>query len=857
MSTTASADPSGAPEAPTVDPYDPQAIEPHWQAYWREHGTYEVDNDDPRPRSYVLCMYPYPSGAAHMGHVRNYTFGDLLTRYRTMQGEAVLSPMGFDSFGLPAENAAIQTGVHPRTFTDERIEMLRSSITRIGGVYDWRREVRSHSPENIHWSQWIFLKLFEAGLAYRKAAPVNWCPGCQTVLANEQVIDGRCDRSGDVVERRDLEQWYLRITDYAQQLLDDLDIVQWPDRVVTQQRNWIGRSEGAEFEMAVVDADGEVRRDLPGVPSVRVFTTRPDTSYGMTFCVLAPEHPLVPVITTEDRRADVEAFVERARNTAEIDRLSTEGAVEDRGCATGAYALNPFTGRPVPIYLADYVLATYGTGAVMAVPGEDQRDWDFATAFGLPIIETVERPEGWDGQAYSGPGVHVNSPVDPSAVPGPDLNGLDVPTAKDRAIEWLEADERGERTVNFRLRDWLVSRQRFWGCPIPIVYCEQCGPRPVPLDELPVLAPDDVEFRPTGQSPLRFHEGFLLTTCPECDGPATRETDTMDTFVDSSWYFLRFCDPWSSDAPFSKEAVASWMPVDQYIGGAEHAVLHLMYARFFTKALSDLGVAPADLREPFTRLFTQGMIRLDGSKMSKSKGNLVAPEEIIDTYGADTLRLAHLAVKPPEEDVDWEDFGLDGCARFLARVWRVAVPGSDLLQRTREGARTEADEAIVRATHRLVADVTEAFERWSYNVAVARSMAFVNDLYRYVQTDEGPHGEVVAEAVDTLLLLLAPAAPHITAELWSRRAAELGTAGRHVHAEPWPVADPELLVEDTVTMVVQVAGKVRDRIEVPADADEATCERLALASEKVQGILDGATPRKVIVRPPKLVNIVP
>ncbi|HNJ70817.1 MAG TPA: leucine--tRNA ligase, partial [Microthrixaceae bacterium] len=531
MSEAASAGPSGAPDAPTIDPYRPQEIEPHWQAYWRERGTYEVDNDDPRPRSYVLCMYPYPSGAAHMGHVRNYTFGDLLTRYRTMQGEAVLSPMGFDSFGLPAENAAINTGVHPRTFTDERIEMLRSSITRIGGVYDWRREVRSHSPEYIHWSQWIFLKLFEAGLAYRKAAPVNWCPGCQTVLANEQVVDGRCERSGDAVERRDLEQWYLRITDYAQQLLDDLELVQWPERVVTQQRNWIGRSEGAEFEMAVVDADGSARADLPGVASVRVFTTRPDTSYGMTFCVLAPEHPLVEVITTAERRAEVDAFVERVRNTAEIDRLSAEGALADRGCATGAYALNPFTGTPVPIYLADYVLATYGTGAVMAVPGEDQRDWDFATAFGIPIVETVERPDGWDGEAYSGPGLHVNSPVDPDAVPGPDLNGVEVAAAKDAAIAWLEEARHGERTVNFRLRDWLVSRQRFWGCPIPIVYCEACGPRPVPLDELPVLAPDDVEFRPTGQSPLRFHEGFLHTTCPDCGGPATRETDTMDTFV--------------------------------------------------------------------------------------------------------------------------------------------------------------------------------------------------------------------------------------------------------------------------------------------------------------------------------------
>ncbi|HMV73826.1 MAG TPA: leucine--tRNA ligase [Microthrixaceae bacterium] len=857
MSEAASAGPSGAPDAPTIDPYRPQEIEPHWQAYWRERGTYEVDNDDPRPRSYVLCMYPYPSGAAHMGHVRNYTFGDLLTRYRTMQGEAVLSPMGFDSFGLPAENAAINTGVHPRTFTDERIEMLRSSITRIGGVYDWRREVRSHSPEYIHWSQWIFLKLFEAGLAYRKAAPVNWCPGCQTVLANEQVVDGRCERSGDAVERRDLEQWYLRITDYAQQLLDDLELVQWPERVVTQQRNWIGRSEGAEFEMAVVDADGSARADLPGVASVRVFTTRPDTSYGMTFCVLAPEHPLVEVITTAERRAEVDAFVERVRNTAEIDRLSAEGALADRGCATGAYALNPFTGTPVPIYLADYVLATYGTGAVMAVPGEDQRDWDFATAFGIPIVETVERPDGWDGEAYSGPGLHVNSPVDPDAVPGPDLNGVEVAAAKDAAIAWLEEARHGERTVNFRLRVWLVSRQRFWGCPIPIVYCEACGPRPVPLDELPVLAPDDVEFRPTGQSPLRFHEGFLHTTCPDCGGPATRETDTMDTFVDSSWYFLRFCDPWSVDAPFSKEAVQDWMPVDQYIGGIEHAVLHLMYARFFTKALSDLGVAPAGLREPFTRLFTQGMIRLDGTKMSKSKGNLVAPEEIIDTLGADTLRLAHLAVKPPEEDVDWEDFGLDGCARFLNRLWRLAVPGSDLLAATRDGDRSDADVAVVKATHRLIADVTDAFERWSYNVAVAKAMAFLNDLYRYVQSDAGAHGQVVADAVDALLLLLAPAAPHITAELWSRRGAASGAPGRHVHEEPWPVPDADLLVEDAVTMVVQVAGKVRDRIEVPADADEETCRALALASEKVRTQLGDAEPRKVIVRPPKLVNIVP
>ena len=833
--------------------YDPQQIEPRWQEFWRTRATYEVDNDDPRPGYYVLCMYPYPSGAAHMGHVRNYTFGDLLTRYRTMRGDAVLSPMGFDSFGLPAENAAISTGVHPRTFTDERIEELRSSITRIGGVYDWRREVKSHDPEYIRWTQWIFLRFLEAGLAYRASAAVNWCPGCQTVLANEQVVEGVCERSGDPVERRDLEQWYFRITDYAQQLLDDLELVDWPERVVTQQRNWIGRSEGAEFSMRIVHEDGTPVTDAehPDGLEVRVFTTRPDTSFGMTFCVLAPEHPLVERIATDDRRAEVEAFVRRARNTSEIDRLSTERPLHDRGCATGAYALNPFNGKPVPVYLADYVLASYGTGAVMAVPGEDQRDWDFATTFGLPIIETVARPDGWEGGAYSGDGIHVNS-----SVPGGlDLDGMDVPTAKEAAIEWLVEQGIGERKVNYRLRDWLLSRQRFWGCPIPVVYCDDDGIVPVPEDQLPVVAPDDVEFTPTGQSPLQHHEGFLHTTCPKCGGPARRETDTMDTFVDSSWYFLRFCDPWAENEPFSAEAVARWMPVDQYIGGAEHAVLHLMYARFFTKALADLGVAPKELREPFQRLFTQGMIRLEGAKMSKSKGNLVAPEEIIDTLGADALRLAHLAVKPPEDDVDWEDFGLEGCARFLHRVWRLAVPGSDLATGARSGEPTDADQEVVRATHRLIDDITTHFDRWSYNVAVAKYMAFVNDLYRYAQSDAGPHGPTLDQAVDTLLQLLAPACPHITAELWDRRHSTGGEVA-HVHETEWPVADPSLLTEATVTLVVQVNGKVRDRIEVPADADEATCVAAALASEKVAAHLGGAEPRKVIARPPRLVNLV-
>ncbi|HKY15830.1 MAG TPA: leucine--tRNA ligase [Microthrixaceae bacterium] len=828
--------------SPVAAPYVPQEIEPKWQSFWVAERTYEVDNDDPRLLAgrgyYVLCMYPYPSGAAHMGHVRNYTFGDLLTRYRTMQGDAVLSPMGFDSFGLPAENAAIKTGVHPREFTDARIAELTNSLTRIGCVYDWRREVRSHNPEYIRWTQWIFLRMWEAGLAYRATAPVNWCPGCQTVLANEQVIDGRCERSDDFVEKRDLEQWFFKITDYAQQLLDDLELVDWPERVVIQQRNWIGRSEGAEFDMVICDASGAQRAD--GL-SMRVFTTRPDTSFGMTFCVLAPDHELVEVITADEHRGEVAAFVEATRQMREIDRLSTEGPIDKRGCRTGAYALNPFTGQAVPIFLADYVLSTYGTGAIMAVPGQDQRDWDFARAYDLPIIRTVEPPSEWTGEAYTGEGPAINSEW---------LNGLDVAAAKAAAIDWLEAQGIGERTVNYRLRDWLLSRQRFWGCPIPILYCPDCGLRAVPDDELPVLAPDDVEFRPTGESPLRLHEGFLHATCPDCGGPATRETDTMDTFVDSSWYYLRFADP-ASDAPFRANEVAKWLPVDQYIGGAEHAVLHLMYARFFTKALSDLGYVPTDLREPFRRLFTQGLIRLGGTRMSKSKGNLVAPEDIVNTYGADTLRLAHLATKPPAEDVDWEDFGLEGCARFLARLWRLAVPDNDLRGGDRSGPTTDADAVVESGRHRLIAEVTKDFERWSYNTAVAKFMAEVNDLYRYVQTADGPHGATLDAAIDSVLVLLAPACPHLTAELWARR-----HDGEHVHELTWPAADPAMLVADHVEIPVQVDGKVKARLSVPADADAAAIEATALADERIVELLGGREPARVIVVPGRLVNVV-
>ena len=825
-----------------ADGYDHRAIEARWQAYWSEHGTYEVENDDPRPHWYTLCMYPYPSGAAHMGHVRNYTFGDLNVRYRTMNGYAVLSPMGFDSFGLPAENAAIKTGRHPREFTDERIEQLRSSIRRIGAVYDWRRQVTSHGPDYQRWTQWIFLRFLEAGLAYRRNAQVNWCPGCQTVLANEQVLaDGTCERSGDLVEKRDLEQWFFKITDYADQLLDDLDGLAWPERVKTMQRNWIGRSEGAEFDMAVVDANGRAR---PDGAEVRVFTTRPDTSFGMTYAVMAPEHPLVARIVTEDRGAEVKAFVAAAGAQTDVERMASEGSLATRGIFTGAHVRNPFTDQPVPLYLADYVLLGYGTGAIMAVPAEDQRDWDFAHVHDLPVIRTISPPDGWQGEAYTGDGTHINSGF---------MDGMGKDEAIAAAIAFLEAEGAGHGTVNFRLRDWLVSRQRFWGCPIPVVYCEGCGIVPVPDDQLPVLAPDDVEFLPTGESPLRSHEGFLHTTCPSCGGPATRETDTMDTFVDSSWYFLRFCDPWNGDrAGLDRGGGERGCRSTSTSAGVEHAILHLMYARFFTKALADLGVAPEELQEPFSRLFTQGMIRLDGEKMSKSKGNLVAPEDILDTDGADALRLAHLFVGPPQDDVDWEGVGIDGCTRFLHRVWRLAT--GDVARDAAEATDrppTEADIEVERAAHRLIAKATDDYERWSYNTAVAAFMEHTNELYRYVQSPDGARPATLADAVDTLLLLLAPMAPHITAELWLRR------RGGHVHEQPWPVADEAKLVVETVTMVVQVKGKVRDRIEVSAEIDEVEAERVAMASEKVRAHVGEGPPRKVVVRPPHLVNIVP
>ena len=818
-------------------PFDVTEIEQKWQARWLDEGTYEVDNDDPRERFYALCMYPYPSGAAHQGHVRNYTFGDLVVRYQTMRGKAVLSPFGFDSFGLPAENAAIKAGSHPRLFTDARMGELKNSVRRLGAVYDWRREVFSHDPRYMKWAQTIFLRFLKAGLAYRAEAPVNWCPGCATVLANEQVnADGTCDRSGDLVERKNLEQWFFKITAYAEELLNDIDSLEWPERVKTMQRNWIGRSEGVEFALPFQhDASKELR----------VFTTRPDTGFGVTYAVVAPEHPLLADLTTDEQRAVVEELVGRATQASELERTASSDAgagLDKRGAFTGSYVVNPFNNEPVPVYVADYVLGNYGTGAIMAVPAEDERDYAFAQVHGLPIVRTVATPDDFAGGAYAGDGVHINSGF---------LDGLGIAEAKEQAATFLETNAKGERKVNYRLRDWLVSRQRFWGCPIPIIYCDDCGMVPVPEDQLPVVAPDDVTMDKSGQSPLATHEGFRNVSCPTCAKPARREADTMDTFTDSSWYYLRYADPFSDGQAFDPAEAAKWMPVDQYIGGIEHAILHLLYARFYLKALVDISMAPGLPREPFKRLFTQGMIRLDGSKMSKSKGNLIAPEKYYDTVGADGLRLFHLFVGPPADDVDWtsqtEDV-IDGCARFIDRIYRLAHYDECNFHEERSAA----DEEVLREVHRTIVRVTDGLEKWSYNTAVAALMELLNTISKWARSAEGAHRATLDESLDLLLRLLAPMAPHITAELWEER--HPGEPG--VHAQTWPVADESLVAHALVTMVVQINGKVKSRVEVSPDVSQEDAITAALADATIAAALNGQSPQRVVAVPPRLVNVI-
>ena len=799
--------------------YDHQKIEAKWQERWANERVFNVTEDPSKPKFYNLCMYPYPSGALHQGHIRNYTFGDLLTRYKTMRGFNVLSPMGWDSFGLPAENAAIESGVNPRENTEAQIVTMTRQIKQLGAMYDWDRELASHHPDYYRWDQWLFLQLFERGLAYKKEAPVNWCPKDQTVLANEQVVDGACERCGTIVEKKNLAQWFFRITDYADRLLDDLDqLDEWPDRVRTMQRNWIGRSEGARFTIAVAGGD----------LSFEVFTTRPDTIYGMTFCVLAPDHPLVgSLIEGSENEQEAREYIAASASATEIERMA-EG--DKTGVFTGRYALNPVNDQQVPIYVADYVLMGYGTGAIMGVPGQDQRDWDFAARYGLEIIRTVEPPPRWEGEAYTGEGPTINSGF---------LDGLEQMGAKERIIEWLEEKGIGLGTVQYRLRDWLISRQRYWGSPIPMIDCPSCGLVPVPEDQLPVLLPDVKDFAPKGQSPLATADEWVHTTCPACGGGARRETDTMDTFVDSSWYFLRFTDPHNERVAFEQENARYWMAVDQYIGGVEHAILHLLYARFITKVLSDMGLSP--VTEPFSRLFTQGMITLGGAKMSKSKGNVVDPLELFASHGADSLRLYHLFMGPPTDDAAWDTNGVEGTSRFLDRLWRVVTET--------DGFEGPADPELVALAHRTAKKVTEDIERFVFNTAIPPLMTLTSSLIEATQA--GIDRQTFDQVVEFLVKLLAPMAPHISHELWERTG-----HGTMLANEPWPEWDPELVAQATVTMVVQVNGKVRGRVEVPADISAEDAERVALGLEKVQGWVEGAEIRKVVSRPPNLINFV-
>jgi leucyl-tRNA synthetase len=831
----------------TGERYTPQVIEPKWQKHWQDDRTYYVERDNSKPKFYALVMYPYPSGALHMGHMRNYTIGDLFARYKTMRGYNVMNPMGWDAFGLPAENAAIKEGIHPAVRTLDNIVEMKDQFYKMGIVYDWDREVTSCLPDYYKWTQWMFLMMYRRGLAYRKLAAAWWCPYDQTVLANEQVVNGRCERCGTEVTKKDLTQWFFRITTYADRLLDDLDTLEgWPDRVKTMQRNWIGRSHGAEIDFPVAGHDG----------AIRVYTTRPDTVYGATFMVLAPEHPLVQQITTPEQRATIEEYVERSRRETEIERMSTEK--EKTGVWTGAYAVNPVNGEQIPVWIADYVLVTYGTGAIMAVPGGDERDYDFALKFSLPIVTVVEPAghvepgsdpavapvykNGASVPCYAGPGVMVNS--------GP-LNGLSTSESKEAAIAMLEKAGTGKGTTNFRLRDWLISRQRYWGAPIPVVYCDECGEVPLPEDQLPVILPTDVEFTPGGVSPLARVESFVNTTCPKCGGPARRETDTMDTFVDSSWYFLRYCDPHNEDEPFRREDVDYWMPVDQYTGGVEHAILHLMYARFFTKALADEG--KVGVQEPFMRLFTQGMITKDGFKMSKSKGNVVPVDDMVRDYGADTGRLFILFIGPPDEDAEWSDKGVEGMKRFLNRIWRLFE--GDVTAGTPGIARdmtdySPSDRDLLRKVHLTIRKVTEDIERFHFNTAVSAVMELANAMQAYKDV-HGPSTAAFTEAATSLLLLMAPMTPHSAAELWERSGGE-----GDIHAQPWPAFNAELTATEIVTVAVQVNGKVRDRIDLPAEAGEEEAIAAAMASPRVQSFVSGKEVRSARYVPGRLVSVV-
>ena len=818
--------------------YDPAEIEPRWQALWERERTWEVADDDGgdpgQERAYVLEMLPYPSGEPHVGHLKNYALGDAIAHFHRRIGQRVLHPMGYDAFGLPAENNAIKTGVAPRVATERSIAAYRHWFHRWGISIDWSREIATDEPSYYRWTQWIFLKLFQRGLAYRKEAAVKWCPHDQTVLANEQVIDGRCERCGHEVELRQLEQWFFRITDYADRLLDDLDAIEWPGNVKAMQRNWIGRSEGAEVTFRC-ESEGI---DYP------VFTTRPDTLFGATFFVMAPEHPdVMRLAAGTEQEAEVREYVNRALNEQAADRGAADRP--KTGVALGRSVLNPVNGEEIPMYVADYVLMEYGTGAIMAVPAHDERDHAFATAFGLPIRRVVEGPAGNrsdESLPYTGDGPMVNSG---------DLDGIANRAADEAILDRLDRDGVGHRSVSFRLRDWLLSRQRYWGCPIPILYCERCGMVAVPESDLPVVLPEIEDYQPRGRSPLAAAEDWVSTTCPDCGGHARRETDTMDTFVDSSWYFLRYCDARNDRAAWDPAVLNDWMPVDTYIGGIEHAILHLLYARFFVKALADMGLL--DAQEPFSQLFTQGMILgADGNKMSSSKGNVVAPSAIVERFGADAARCYVLFMGPPDQDAAWSDAGVEGVHRFLSRLWRLGDALAQQAAASPEAAgqpsAPDGDALIlVRKANWAIEKVTgDMHGRFAFNTAIAAVMELVNDLYRHPDAD----ARARAFAIATAASLVFPFAPHLGSEVYEQ------VTGERVWEQPWPSADPDMLVADTFELVCQVNGRVRDRITAATGAPREELERLALDSRGVRAHLNGHQIVKVIVVPDKLVNVV-
>ncbi len=810
-----------------TDKYSPMDIEKKWQQKWAEDGLYETSEDSPKPKYYALTMFPYTSGDLHIGHWYAMAPSDVHARYRRMQGYNVLHPMGFDSFGLNGENAAIKRGIHPHTWTTENIDFMRKQLKSIGAIYDWNREVITSEPEYYKWTQWLFLKLYENDLAYKRLAPVNWCPSCQTVLANEQVVGGECERCGTEVTHKDLEQWFFRITKYADELMQH-EGIDWPERVKIMQRNWVGRSTGADISFEL---------DHPGVEEkeIRVFTTRPDTLYGVTFMVLAPEHPLVAKLTTPDRKAEVDAYVEHSRRQTEIERLSTDK--EKDGVFTGAYCVNRVNGEKVPIWIADYVLLTYGTGAVMAVPAHDERDFAFARKYDIPI-RVVIKPEDWNGgefeEAYIEPGIMVNSAQFDGT---PSEQGIDAVAAYLAEKGW------GGPTVTYRLRDWLVSRQRYWGAPIPIIYCNKCGIVPVPEKDLPVLLPEDAEFKPTGESPLAYNEKFLNTECPKCGAPAKRETDTLDTFVCSSWYHLRYVSPHSDKVAFEPDKVKYWLPVDMYTGGAEHSVMHLLFVRFFTMALHDMGLIP--FSEPFNRLFCQGHIVFGGHKMSKSRGNVVNPDEYVKELGSDTVRTYLMFVGPWEQGGDWDDSGIAGVSRWYNRIWNL------VLEPYKE--KTADDKAVVglqRMIHQTIRKVTNDIERLRFNIMVAALMEYTNYLAKVKEAGQVKKADW-DEAIEKLLLLLAPTAPHITEELWQLTGREYS-----IHNQDWLEWDEQLAKEEEITLVMQVNGKLRDRISVPASITESEAIEKARTSDKVKNHIDGKTTVKEIYVPGKLVNIV-